>query len=247
MTTDPPPHRDRGIVIIPAYNEADSIAAVVDELAAHAPDLDVVVIDDGSTDGTAGRVPPSAVVLRLPFNVGIGGAMQTGYRYAARHGYDLAVQVDGDGQHRPDQIAVLRDRLAQGDVDVVIGSRFLEPGDYTQTVARAAGAQLLGLLLRTLTGQRFTDCTSGFRAVRGPVIEAFAHWYPDDYPEPEAVLLLHRAKFRVTEVAVAMRPRTAGDSSISFRQGLFYVIKVAAALLVDTLRMPWPQRREVSP
>ncbi len=231
----------RGVVIVPAFNEAESIAGVVEDIACAMPEFDVVVIDDGSTDLTASRVPDSATVIVLPFNLGIGAAMQTGYRFAAENGYDVAVQVDGDGQHPASEIVALLEAMQEGDADLVIGSRFLEPGGYRQSAARAAGSRLLRWLLRALTGRTYTDCTSGFRAANRAVIRAFSHWYPDDYPEPEVVLLAHRAGFRVVETAVRMEQRVTGRTSIPLVCGLYYVLKVVVALLLDTIRQPWPQ------
>lgn len=231
----------RGIVIIPAFNEAGSIVRVVEDVKRAVPDFDVVVVDDGSTDATASIVPEWATVLSLPFNLGIGGAMQTGYRFAAEHGYDVAVQVDGDGQHPASEIVGLVETLHESDADMVIGSRFLESGRYRQSAARAAGSRVLRVLLRILTGRSYTDCTSGFRAANRRVIRAFSHWYPDDYPEPEVVLLLHRSGFRVAETSVRMHQRVSGRSSIPLGRGLYYVLKVSVALLLDTARQPWPQ------
>jgi len=227
------------LIIVPAFNEADAIARVVDDLILTLPGYDVLVVNDGSTDATAERVPPEARLVNLPFNMGIGCAMQTGYLYAAEHGYDVAVQVDGDGQHPAEGVPLLVNRLESTGVDMVIGSRFLEDTGYAQQSSRMAGIKVLLALLRLLTGRRYTDCTSGFRAANRRVIEAFAHWYPDDYPEPEVVLLLHRAGFRVEEVAVEMLQRTTGRTSIPFFRGVFYIIKVSVALLLDLLREPW--------
>lgn len=229
----------RCLLIVPAYNEADSIARVVDDLRANVPDCDVLVVDDGSTDDTAQRVPACAAVAQLPFNVGIGGAMQTGYRYAAERGYDVAVQVDGDGQHPAEGVAILLNKLAESGADLVVGSRFLEDTGYVQQPARVIGTGALRILLRLLTGRRFTDCTSGFRAANRDVIERFAQWYPDDYPEPEVILLLHRAGFVIREVPVEMHQRTTGRTSIPFLRGVFYIIKVSVALLLDLIRQPW--------
>lgn len=231
----------RGVVIVPAFNEAGSIARVVEDVARAVPEFDIVVIDDGSTDATARIVPESATVISLPFNLGIGAAMQTGYRFAAEHGYDVAVQVDGDGQHPASEIGGLVETLAEGTADMVIGSRFLEAGGYRQSRARAAGSRVLRWLLRLLTGRTYTDCTSGFRVANRKVIRAFSHWYPDDYPEPEVVLLLHRSGFRVIEAPVRMQQRVAGRSSIPLARGVYYVLKVAVALLLDTMRQPWPE------
>ncbi len=215
---------------------------IVADLHDRLPDFDLLVVDDGSTDGTAKAVPAIAKVVSLPFNLGIGGAMQTGFRYAALHGYEVAVQVDADGQHPAAQVARLVEHLEHTGADMVIGSRFLEPFGYRQALARRVGSMVLGALLALLTRQRFTDCTSGFRAVNRRVIRAFAHWYPDDYPEPEVILLLSRAGFRVVELETPMNPRTSGRSSISLTRGLFYVAKVAIALILDTIRKPWPQK-----
>lgn len=234
----------RSLAIIPAYNEAHSIEFVVMQIRQSQPDIDVIVIDDGSTDGTAAKVPDEVQLIRLPFNLGIGGAMQTGYRYAWVHGYEVAIQVDADGQHPPNEMGVIVSRLQQGDVDMVIGSRFLDTGTYEQSHSRMAGIHVLRTLLKLLTGKSFTDCTSGFRAVNRRVIESFSHWYPEDYPEPEVVLLLDRAGYRIVEVPVEMKQRASGKSSISFFWGLFYVIKVAMALLLDMVRDPWPASKE---
>ncbi len=234
---DRPP---RCLVIVPVYNERDSIGRLVRHLHRALPDYDVVVIDDGSTDDTARQVPPGTAVVRLPFNLGIGGAMQTGYRYAALHGYDIAVQCDGDGQHRPSEVLRLVKLLQDGQADLVIGSRFLGTTTYRQTFVRKCGAWVLRLIIRMLTGLDITDCTSGFRAGNRRVIEAFAHWYPEDYPEPEIILLLQRAGFKIAELPVRMRQRKAGSSSISLLSGLFYIIKVTTCLLLDLVRQPWP-------
>ena len=241
----PPPDKRippglRCLILVPAYNEGASVRKLVLRLRRTLPECDVLVIDDGSTDDTVRQVPPGTAVVTLPFNLGIGGAMQTGYRYAALHGYDVAVQVDGDGQHRPCEVARLVRALIDSDADLVVGSRFLERSRYRQTAARSAGAWFLRGVVRTLTKLPITDCTSGFRAVNRRTLRAFAHWYPEDYPEPEVILLLHRAGYRVSELAVRMRHRSAGRSSIDMFEGLFYVAKVTVCLLMDLMRKPWP-------
>lgn len=236
---NPSPER-RCLVIVPVFNESGSIRKVIVRLRKALPSFDVLVIDDGSTDDTVRQVPEGVPVVSLPFNLGIGGAMQTGYRYAALHGYDVAVQVDGDGQHRPSEVRRLVDRLGRDDVDLVIGSRFLEPTYYKQSFVRKFGSLVLRGIIRALVGVDMTDCTSGFRAANRKVILAFAHWYPEDYPEPEVVLLLRRAGFRIGELAVRMRHRRTGRSSISLLQGVFYVMKVTVCLLLDLARDPWP-------
>jgi glycosyltransferase involved in cell wall biosynthesis len=234
------PDRPRCLAIVPVYNERDSIGKLVRHLHRALPDFDVLIIDDGSTDDTVRQVPPGTTVVRLPFNLGIGGAMQTGYRYAAANGYDVAVQVDGDGQHRPSEVLRLVDHLLSSDADLVVGSRFLSPGKYRQSLSRAIGSWVLRRVIHSLTGQDITDCTSGFRAANRRVIEAFAHWYPEDYPEPEVILLLHRAGCRIDEVPVRMQRRKSGRSSIGLLAGLFYVLKVSTCLLLDLVREPWP-------
>lgn len=228
------------LAIVPVFNEAGAVGKVVHRLRRALPEIDVLVIDDGSTDDTARQVPSEATVVSLPFNLGIGGAMQTGYRYAALHGYDVAVQVDGDGQHRPSEVRRLVEHLMAGGSDLVVGSRFLEQTRYRQTVVRKAGAWMLRALIRWLAGVDMTDCTSGFRAANANVIRAFAHWYPEDYPEPEVILLLHREGYRISELPVKMRHRRTGRSSISLTRGLFYVVKVSVCLLLDLVREPWP-------
>lgn len=232
--------KQRHLAIIPAFNESQSVGNVVRQIHEEMPECDVVVIDDGSVDGTPRFVPEGARVIILPFNLGIGGAMQTGYRYAALNGYDVAVQVDADGQHPPTQVKKLIDELEKSDADMVIGSRFKKTIEYRQTLSRMVGIHWLRHFTKLLTGLWITDPTSGFRAVNKNVISAFAHWYPDDYPEPEVIVLLHRAGFNITEIQVEMNQRETGETSIPFARGLFYVIKVSASLVLDLIREPWP-------
>ena len=230
----------RGLIIVPAFNERQSVGKLVKRLRRALPPFDVLVIDDGSTDDTIRQVPPETAVVSLPFNLGIGGAMQAGYRYAALHGYDVAVQVDGDGQHRPGEVVRLVRELLRSGSDLVVGSRFLGPGGYKQSLPRMIGIHVLDAMIQLLGRISITDCTSGFRVANRRVIRAFAHWYPDDYPEPEVILLLHRAGFKVTELGVSMRRRRAGMTSIPLGRGLFYVLKVSLALVLDIARDPWP-------
>src|SRR6478672_10321337 len=240
------PQGMRCLVLVPAFNEGASVRKLVQRLKRALPGFDVLVIDDGSTDDTVRQVPPGTAVVTLPFNLGIGGAMQAGYRYAALHGYDVAVQVDGDGQHRPSEVRRLVRELDEARSDLVVGSRFLEPNPrYHQSPLRLAGAWFLRTLIRALTGMQITDCTSGFRAANRRVIRAFAHWYPEDYPEPEVILLLHRTGYRISELSVRMRQRLAGRSSINVMEGLFYVTKVTVCLLLDLVREPWPRGKVI--
>ena len=241
-----PPGQPRCLAIVPVFNERGSVGKVIERLRRALPEVDVLVIDDGSTDDTLRQIPHGVTVVSLPFNLGIGGAMQTGYRYAALHGYDVAIQVDGDGQHRPSEVRRLIQYLQDGRAELVVGSRFLEPTPYTsyrQTLVRRMGAWMLRGSIRMLTGLTITDCTSGFRAANRRVIRAFAHWYPEDYPEPEVILLLHRAGYRVGELHVKMRQRRSGQSSIGVLAGVFYVLKVTTCLMLDTVRAPWPHEK----
>jgi glycosyltransferase involved in cell wall biosynthesis len=236
----------RCLIIIPAFNERQSVGKLVRRLRRLEPCYDVLVIDDGSTDDTVRQVPKEVAVVSLPFNLGIGGAMQTGYRYAALHGYDIAIQVDGDGQHRPSEVHKLVHELQTSGADMVVGSRFLRATKFRQSVTRMTGIRVLSTWIRMLCGLRITDCTSGFRAANHKVIRAFAHWYPEDYPEPEVILLLHRSGFKVVEIAARMRRRMYGQTSIGLPHGLWYVVKVGVGLALDMIRQPWP-REKVQP
>lgn len=233
----------RCLIIVPAFNEGGSISKLIDRLQRALPEMDVVVIDDGSTDGTAMLAEKRSNIVCLPFNLGIGGAMQTGYRYADLHDYDVAIQVDGDGQHRPCEVRKLVQRLVSGQADLIVGSRFLEQSGYRQHPLRSLGSLILRLTLRLLINRDITDCTSGFRAANRNVIRAFAHWYPEDYPEPEVILLLHRAGYNVEEAPTRMRRRRSGRSSIGSITGIFYVLKVLFCLLLDMARRPWDNNK----
>lgn len=228
----------RLVAIVPAWNESGAIGTVVDEIKEFDSAIDVVVIDDCSSDDTA-EVAEShgATVLRLPFNVGIGGAVQTGFRYAVEHGYEVAVRLDGDGQHAASEIPKILEPVRAGDADLVIGSRFVDPGGvYRPPFARRVGIGLFARLVSILGGQRVTDTTSGFIALDRAGIELFAAEFPHDYPEVEATLVALRSGLRVTQVQVDMRERTTGSSSITFIRSLYYIVKVMLALLVASLR-----------
>lgn len=230
--------RSRIVAIVPAWNESGAIGNVVDEIKGFDSAIDVVVIDDCSTDDTA-EVAESrgATVLRLPFNVGIGGAVQTGFRYALEEGYDVAVRLDGDGQHAASEITKILGPVDAGGADLVIGSRFVDPdGTYRPPFARRIGIGVFARLVSILGGQRVTDTTSGFVALDRAGIELFAREFPHDYPEVEATLVALRSGLRVTQVQVDMRERTTGSSSITLVRSLYYIIKVMLALLVASLR-----------
>ena len=227
------------LVMMPAYNEAASVGSVVAAVRAALPGATVLVINDGSRDATAAEAARAgAVVLDLPVNLGIGGAEQTGYRYAARRGFDTVVRVDADGQHPAGEIAKLVERLEAGDVDLVVGSRFLAPVEnaYRPSRLRRLGIGFYARLIGLITRRRVTDPTSGFRAANRKAILRFAERYPEDYPEPESLVYAHRLGLRVAEVPVAMVERRASVSSINVPVGAFYAAKVTLAILVDLLR-----------
>ena len=228
----------RRIAIVPARNEEGAVGRVVAEIHAFDPGFDVVVIDDGSTDSTAAvAAAAGASVVRLPFNVGIGAAVQTGFLYALEHGYDLAVRLDGDGQHDPSELPKLLSVLDRGEADIVTGSRFVD-GDraYRPALARRIGITWFARLVSVLTRQRVTDTTSGFQALNRTGIALFARDYPADYPEVEATLLVLRHRLRLAEVPVRMRDREHGASSITFLRSVYYMFKVTLALLVAMAR-----------
>lgn len=232
-----PPARPRTLVIVPAFNEADSIGHVVETLRTHAPWADVAVLNDGSTDRTGSIAEAAgAMVLHLPYNVGIGAAVQTGFRFAYEQGYAVVVRIDGDGQHTPEAIARLVDTLLQGEVDVVTGSRYLEGNGYQSSFARRTGSRVLAGLLTRIAGYRITDPTSGFSACNQRAIRLFARRYPHDYPEPEAIVMLHRAGLRLREIPVLMKPRYGGRSSITRLRSAYYMIKVILSILIGLLR-----------
>jgi glycosyltransferase involved in cell wall biosynthesis len=229
----------RRIAIVPARNEEAAIAGVLDELRAYDPRLDVVVVDDGSVDATAAVARArGAAVVRLPFNLGIGGAVQTGFKYALEHGYDEAVRLDGDGQHIPAELPKLIGPLEAGVADIVVGSRFAgdEGTDYKPPLARRAGIRFFARIVSWLVHQRVTDTTSGFQALNRKGIALFAADYPHDYPEVEATVMVVKNRLRLKEVRVTMREREHGRSSINALRSVYYVLKVTLALFVGIFR-----------
>ncbi len=230
----------RHLAIVPAYNEAGAIAATVADVHEHAPEFDVVVIDDGSTDATAAYARAAgAVVIQLPFNLGIGGAVQAGYLYARDRGYEVAVQIDGDGQHDPRELRKLLGVLrADPGLNMVTGSRFAGDGEdgYRSSASRRVGIRLFAFILSRVVGRPVTDPTSGMRMCDRKAIELFAADYPHDYPEVEAVLMLHAHRLEGTEVPVRMRARTTGVSSINASRSVLYMVKVLLAIFVGLLR-----------
>jgi glycosyltransferase involved in cell wall biosynthesis len=227
----------RRMAIVPAHNEAASIGAVVREILAVDPELEVVVVDDASTDRTSVRAREAgARVLALPFNLGIGGAVQTGFKVARDEGFDLAVRLDGDGQHVASEVPKLLGPLLDGSADIVVGSRFAGDSEYRPPLARRLGIKLFAGVVSLLTRQRVTDTTSGFQACNRKAICLFAADYPHDYPEVEATVMVFKHRLRLTEVPVTMRERSAGESSIGALASFYYAVKVLLAVLIAITR-----------
>ena len=228
----------RRVALVPAFNEEANVGRVVDEIRAFDPSLDVVVVDDGSYDRTAEVAHEhGATVVRLPFNLGIGGAVQTGFRFAFEHGYDLAVRIDGDGQHDPSQLDRILAPVVRGEADIAVGSRFAGDRDgYRSSRSRRLGIRLLAWVVSRIVGRRVTDTTSGFQALNRRAIELFAHDYPHDYPEVEATIMVSRHRLRSVEVPVSMRERGGGRSSITALRSVYYMVKVLLAIFVGLFR-----------
>ncbi|MEI6168060.1 MAG: glycosyltransferase family 2 protein [bacterium] len=227
------------LVIIPAFNEQAALPGLIAEVRAAAPGTDILIINDCSLDRTAEVARAQGVhVLDLPCNLGVGGAVQAGFRYAYRQGYHYIIRCDGDGQHPPSEIPKLVAAMASGDVDLVIASRFLEDDadSYKSTAFRYAGIRGLALLLSLICRARVTDPTSGFQMMNRPLISYFSRSYPLDYPEPESLALLRRQGYRFREVGARFRPRTTGVSSIKSSGAFYYMFKVGLALAVDRAR-----------
>ncbi len=226
------------LIIIPAFNEEKNIGAVITEVHEKAPGCDIIVINDRSTDKTLeeARCAVNVRVVDLPYNLGIGGAVQTGLIFADRNGYDYAVQVDGDGQHDPEEIAYLLQELKSRGCDMMIGSRFAGHESYRSTATRRTGIKIFALLYKTLLGLKITDATSGFRAYNRKCISLLASNYPDDYPEPEVVMILGRKGFRIGEAGVSMRERMYGKSSITPLKSLYYMVKVIMSIIFSYIR-----------
>ena len=232
-------------MIIPCYNEAENIARVVKNLQASVAGQalpgqgDYLVVNDCSTDGSAAICAREGFsYISLPVNLGIGGGVQSGYLYAAQNGYDIAVQMDGDGQHDPAYLASVVGPVARGEVDMCVGSRFITKEGFQTSAMRRAGIRLLSGLIRLLCGVRVLDVTSGFRATGRRLTEFFAHHYAQDYPEPEAIISAVLNGFRVGEAPVVMAERMGGTSSISPLRSVYYMVKVSIALVVYRLTRP---------
>jgi len=225
------------LLIIPAYNEADNLVELVAEIRQKASSYDYIIVNDGSKDHTAKVCSDNKLnALHLSNNLGIGGAVQAGYLYAIRHEYDIAIQIDGDGQHDPAYLDLLIQPIIDGLADFTIGSRFIEGEGFQSSGLRRAGIRWLDTILKRSTGLDITDATSGFRACDQAVMQVFASYYPKDYPEPETIADLYHHKFRIKEVPVVMRERQSGVSSIRFFKPIYYMMKVTISILVSRLK-----------
>ncbi|MBM6948816.1 glycosyltransferase family 2 protein [Mordavella massiliensis] len=225
------------LIIIPAFNEEANIEKTVRAILRDAPDFDYVVINDCSTDQTRKICEEHGFnIVNLPINLGIGGAVQTGYKYAYENGYDVAVQVDGDGQHDPEFLNKMAEHLMDRHLDMVIGSRFIEKKGFQSSKMRRVGIIFFSKLIKLLTGILITDPTSGLRMVGRNVMALFAVDYPRDYPEPESVVAVLRRRMKVEEIPVIMHEREGGISSISLKKSVYYMIKVTLAILIERIR-----------
>lgn len=225
------------LIIIPAYNEGNNLPGLIQEISKVVPTYDYVIVNDGSSDHTSALCRERGLnVLDLSLNLGIGGAVQAGYIYAKYHGYDIAIQLDGDGQHDPAYLDTLIQPILNDSSDFVIGSRYIDKCGFQSSRLRRFGIAWLNSIIRLLTGEQITDCTSGFRAANSSVINMFVNYYPFDYPEPETIVDVHRSGFRINEVPVVMRDRVHGTSSIRMLNSVYYMIKVSIALMVSYLK-----------
>ncbi len=230
--------KNKALIIIPAYNEESSVGQVVHSIFASVSGVDVLVVSDGSRDNTVSVAKQAgAFVISLPVNLGIGGAMQTGYRYAAEQGYEYAVQVDADGQHDPVDLPRLLAEAKKMEANLIIGSRYVAKTGYQSTHARRLGMILLSGFVQMAVGYPVKDTTSGYRVADRRVIELFSAYYPLDYPEVEVLVLLHRHHIKVREVSVEMRERQAGHSSITTLKSIYYMFKVTLAIGLEVLRI----------
>lgn len=227
----------RKLIIIPAFNEESNIEKTVTSIQENAAGFEYVIINDCSGDHTRQICEDKGYnVINLPINLGIGGAVQTGYRYALEHEYDVAVQVDGDGQHDPEFLNIMAEHLMEHGLDMVIGSRFIEKEGFQSSRLRRVGIVFFSYLIYLLTGTRITDPTSGLRMIGRNAMALFAVDYPRDYPEPESVVAVLRRKMKVKEIPVIMREREGGVSSISMKKSVYYMIKVTLAIMIERIR-----------
>ena len=225
------------LIIIPAFNEEETLRGVILGIRSFLPQADILVVSDGSTDSTANIAREEGVlILEHPYNMGIGATMQTGFIYALRNGDDIAIQVDGDGQHNPEFLPSLIKPLLTGQANLVIGSRYLSDGGFKSTLLRKLGIKLFTCLVWIFTRKRATDPTSGFRAMDRKGLELFSEEYPSDYPEVEALIAAYKKGLRFKEIPVMMRDRQGGSSSIGILSALYYMMKVTLSISIGIFR-----------
>ena len=226
------------LVIIPCYNEQESIERVIENLKANAPFADYLIVNDCSTDKTLRILQANDMnYINNPVNLGIGGGVQAGYLYARENGYDVAVQMDGDGQHDPKYLEKVCAPVIDGTYDMCIGSRFIEKEGFQSSFMRRLGIMIISFMIKLFTGKKIYDVTSGYRACNKELINFFADNYADDYPEPEAIITSVLSGFKVGEVPVVMVERQGGTSSIRSLKSAYYMIKVCLALVVDRIKV----------
>ena len=228
------------LIVIPAYNEEKTIGSVIKGISNVAQTADIAVINDGSSDRTETVARDAgAFVINLPFNLGYGAALQTGFKYAVRHGYRYAIQMDGDGQHSPSSLMSLIKEVEKNNTDVVIGSRFLGGNSYNAPALRKIGMKIFSIITNFITGQKFTDPTSGYRAMNDSILRFYSNdIYPVDYPDADVIIMLHQAGFRIMEIPVDMNPSLTGKSMHSGLKPIYYLFKMMLSIFVTLLREP---------
>lgn len=235
------------LLIIPAYNEEENILNTVKQIEEHSEEIDYIVINDGSTDKTEEILKNNNINhIKLVHNLGIGGAVQTGYKYACENGYDIAIQFDGDGQHDVKCVEKICKPLIDGQADMVIGTRYLDKSssEFQSTFMRRLGANIISICIKMFAGAKITDPTSGFRAANKKVIEEFAKEYPKEYPEPESTVSLLVNGYTVKEIPVSMNERTGGTSSIRLWKTVDYMAKVVLAIIIDSISFRRMRRKK---
>ncbi len=225
------------IIIIPAFNEQDSIGEVIKNLKKNYPSYDLIVIDDCSKDMTVKKAKEEkADIISMPLNLGIGAAVKCGYKYAYKSGYDLAIQFDADGQHRIDFIPILIEPIIKDEADMVIGSRFIIKGNYKSEFLRKFGINLFSFITSKIIRKKITDVTSGFRAINRKLLKFFSKYYPEDFPDAEAIIIASKFGFRITEVPVEMNNRIMGNSFFNWKRKIKYPLNTFISILASVFR-----------